>query len=109
MGKLLVSIVKNVKTGEYPEEGELSKIMPLITNFLIEQGYESNIEIIKEATEVKKMKYSAKLERLSKEMIYSEPFAGYKDFDDCVRKNSDKDDPKAYCAVIKKQVGESVK
>lgn len=29
------------------------------------------------------------------------PFADYKDFDDCVRKNSDKDDPKAYCGKIK--------
>jgi len=29
------------------------------------------------------------------------PFAGYKDFDDCVRKNSDKGDPKAYCGKIK--------
>ena len=28
------------------------------------------------------------------------PFAGYKDFDDCVRRNRDKDDPKAYCARI---------
>jgi hypothetical protein len=28
------------------------------------------------------------------------PFANYKDFDDCVRKNSDKEDPKAYCGKI---------
>ena len=28
------------------------------------------------------------------------PFAGYKDFDACVNANSDKDDPKAYCAAI---------
>jgi hypothetical protein len=34
----------------------------------------------------------------------SEPFAGYADFDDCVAKNSDKSDPAAYCAVIKRQV-----
>jgi hypothetical protein len=32
------------------------------------------------------------------------PFAGYKDFADCVAKNQDKDDPEAYCAVIKRQV-----
>jgi len=30
-----------------------------------------------------------------------EPFAGYDDFDDCVRQNSDKDDPEAYCGAIK--------
>ena len=36
------------------------------------------------------------------------PFAGYDDFDDCVSENSDKRDPEAYCAVIKREVeGES--
>lgn len=34
------------------------------------------------------------------------PFAGYKDFDDCVAKNRDKRDPKAYCATIMRQVEE---
>lgn len=29
------------------------------------------------------------------------PFADYKDFDDCTSKNSDKDDPSAYCGRIK--------
>lgn len=28
------------------------------------------------------------------------PFAGYKDFKDCVRKNNSRKDPEAYCAVI---------
>jgi len=32
------------------------------------------------------------------------PFAGYKDFADCVAKNQDKGDPEAYCAVIQRQV-----
>jgi hypothetical protein len=32
------------------------------------------------------------------------PFAGYKDFDECVRKNSKKDNPKGYCAVIQRKV-----
>lgn len=32
------------------------------------------------------------------------PFAGYDDFDSCVRSNSDKADPQAYCAEIKRQV-----
>lgn len=32
------------------------------------------------------------------------PFAGYRDFDDCVRRNQDKDDPEAYCAFIERQV-----
>ena len=31
------------------------------------------------------------------------PFAGYKDFADCVAKNSDKSDPDAYCGYIKHQ------
>ncbi len=32
------------------------------------------------------------------------PFAGYKDFKDCVKKNQSKDNPAAYCAVIKRKV-----
>lgn len=32
------------------------------------------------------------------------PFAGYKDFADCVRKNQDKSDPEAYCSVIMRRV-----
>ena len=32
------------------------------------------------------------------------PFADYKDFEDCVSKNSDKDDPEAYCGYIKHKV-----
>ena len=37
------------------------------------------------------------------------PFGKYDSFDDCVSKNSDKDDPDAYCATIKRQVeGKSI-
>jgi len=37
------------------------------------------------------------------------PFAGHKDHDDCVSKNSDKGDPDAYCATIRRKVeGESL-
>ena len=32
------------------------------------------------------------------------PFAGYKDFADCVSKNQDKKDPKGYCATIMRKV-----
>jgi hypothetical protein len=32
------------------------------------------------------------------------PFAGYADFEECVRKNSDKSDPQAYCGKIKHAV-----
>ena len=37
------------------------------------------------------------------------PFAGYDDFDDCVSKNQDKGDPKAFCAVIMRKVEEANK
>lgn len=37
------------------------------------------------------------------------PFAGYKDFDACVAANQDKEDPKAYCATIMRNVeGKSI-
>lgn len=32
------------------------------------------------------------------------PFAGYKDFKDCVNKNQDKKNPEGYCAAIKEKV-----
>jgi len=38
-----------------------------------------------------------------------DPFGGYADFDDCVAKNKDKEDPEAYCAEIKRQVEGSTK
>jgi len=40
--------------------------------------------------------------RFSAESL-GEPFAGYKDFDACVRSNGDKADPYAYCGTIKRQ------
>lgn len=40
----------------------------------------------------------------SEEDKSKEPFAGYKDFDECVADNQDKKDPEAYCAVIKRKV-----
>lgn len=37
------------------------------------------------------------------------PFGDYEDFDSCVASNSDKQDPEAYCAEIKRKVeGEDV-
>lgn len=32
------------------------------------------------------------------------PFAGYRDFADCVKRNRDKDNPEAYCAAIMRKV-----
>jgi len=36
--------------------------------------------------------------------IESKPFAGYANFDDCVKKNQSKKDPEAYCASIMRKV-----
>jgi hypothetical protein len=33
------------------------------------------------------------------------PFAGYDDFDDCVRQNNELDDPQAYCAWLERRAG----
>lgn len=35
------------------------------------------------------------------------PFAGYDDFDDCVRQNREMDDPQAYCAWLERRVGKN--
>ena len=32
------------------------------------------------------------------------PFGSYRNFEDCVKKNQDKDDPEAYCGAIKHKV-----
>lgn len=32
------------------------------------------------------------------------PFGPYRDFDDCVAKNGDKDDPEAYCATLEREI-----
>lgn len=53
-------------------------------------------------TKLKEMESTFKDEK--KEDVVQKPFADYKDFDDCVRRNSDKGDPKAYCATIMRQV-----
>ena len=42
-------------------------------------------------------------DKMGYEKKLMEPFANYKDFADCVAKNSDKDDPQAYCGHIKAQ------
>lgn len=38
------------------------------------------------------------------ESTREEPFAGYDNFEDCVRQNQDKDDPEAYCGEIQRKV-----
>jgi hypothetical protein len=38
------------------------------------------------------------------EVPLGEPFGGYKDFNDCVAKNSDKKDPEGYCATIMRKI-----
>jgi hypothetical protein len=46
-------------------------------------------------------------ESISGELHTGEPSAGYTNFDDCVSKNGDKEDPKGYCATIMRSVEES--
>lgn len=41
--------------------------------------------------------------KLPAKLRLGEPFANYADFDDCVSKNQDKEDPAAYCASIKQK------
>lgn len=66
MGKLQITITKNIQTGQYPEEGELQgKIIPMIQDYLKQSGYEAKIQIVENLQEKKKMKYSAKLEKLA--------------------------------------------
>ena len=38
------------------------------------------------------------------QLVTGDPFAGYKNFADCVKKNQDKEDPEAYCATIMRKV-----
>jgi len=46
---------------------------------------------------------------IKEKLSLGEPFAGYRDFADCVAQNQDKENPEAYCAKIKQQTeGEMV-
>jgi len=36
--------------------------------------------------------------------VFKIPFGQYKDFKDCVKKNQDKKNPRAYCAEIHKKI-----
>jgi phage I-like protein len=36
--------------------------------------------------------------------VFQLPFGEYEDFDDCVAKNQDKDDPEAFCGFLKKRI-----
>ena len=44
-----------------------------------------------------------RLKENAPKLSLGEPFAGYTDFADCVAKNSEKDNPEAYCGSIKKE------
>jgi len=58
---------------------------------------------------LKEFKTVMKLPIIKEKLSLGEPFAGYTDFADCVAKNSDKDNPEAYCGSIKHEVeGETV-
>ena len=45
-------------------------------------------------------------EKVLKKDIELKPFAGYRNFQDCVNKNQDKKDPEAYCAKIMRRIEE---
>lgn len=45
--------------------------------------------------------FAQSLKKVTSAMRKGAPFAGYEDFDECTEKNSDKDDPDAYCGEIK--------
>lgn len=62
----------------------------------------STMEMIAKKLEPFRVKESAPKLKLG------EPFADYTSFEDCVAKNSDKENPEAYCGTIKKQAEETV-
>ena len=71
-----------------------------------EAGEEEEEEKQKPAIETVKLKPLIK--EVAPRMKLGEPFASYSDFEDCVSKNSDKDDPEAYCGRVKKEAEETV-
>jgi len=48
-------------------------------------------------------------DRNDEKEVAGDPFGEYEDFDDCVAKNQDKDDPEAYCATIERKIKEARK
>jgi len=87
------------KDVKFEKGGDITKILTGL------EGYEFSLVPgmgNQEAT-MDEINYLAKSENLSNEDI-QKPFAGYENFDACVKSNSDKSDPEAYCAVIMRKV-----
>ena len=55
---------------------------------------------------------TTKISKITREaapkLSLGEPFAGYDDFEACVKANQDKDNPEAYCGQVKKQAEETL-
>lgn len=63
-------------------------------------------ELVTDSVEDPSLNFFKELEESATSFLdrLGEPFAGYKDFDDCKAKNQDKKDPAAYCGYIKHQI-----
>lgn len=62
------------------------------------RGFQERMEEAEETGQARKVPESE-----GKAMPEGKPFSGYSNFDECVRKNRDKEDPEAYCAEIQRQ------
>lgn len=68
------------------------------------QEMNENVEKQQESREPEESVRKTEKELENEKSIESKPFAGYADFDACVRDNQDKDNPEAYCAALHKKV-----
>jgi len=94
---------------------ELSTRLAIVESRLdaMEKEDESEVGEVEQPQEVQPMETveacKAKEEETPADKPAEEPFADYKSFEDCVAQNQDKDNPQAYCSLIKKKSEESKK
>ncbi len=93
---------------------ELSTRLVIVESRLdaMEKADETEVGEVEQPQEVQPMETieSAKAkEEEAGDKTAEEPFADYKSFEDCVAQNQGKDNPQAYCSVIKKKAEESKK
>ena len=85
---------------EYTESSKYFDRYMETIDTLIQRGYQTDFST---DTKIDKAVRTVRTV-LSEPEVVQKPFADYKDFADCVARNKDKGDPKAYCAEIMHRV-----
>lgn len=106
-----IAIKKEITKDMFDREGILVDGFYKSESYIIAKGVvdvlgEDELRIDGKSYTIKKIgdRYNIELSKGFGSNMLSKPFAGYKNFKDCVEHNRDKKDPEAYCATIMRAV-----